>query len=70
MEYKPLYKVAEVSKILLMNSSSVYKLIKSGELPAIKLGELKVRGRDLERFIDNLPVYTGDENKKYPSFDG
>lgn len=62
MEYKPLYKVAEVSKILLINTSAVYKLIKSGELPAIKLGEMKVRGRDLERFIDNYPAYTGDES--------
>lgn len=62
MEYKPLYKVAEVSKILLINTSAVYKLIKSGELPAIKLGEMKVRGRDLESFIDNYPAYKVDEN--------
>ena len=61
MEYKPLYRVTEVSKILLTNPSSVYKLIKSGQLTAIKLGELKVRGRDLEKFINDYPAYTGDE---------
>ena len=61
MEYKPLYKVAEVAKILIVNNSTVYKLIKAGELPAIKLGDTKVRGTDLEKFIANLQTIPADE---------
>ena len=61
MEYKPLYKVTEVAKILIVNTSTVYKLIKAGELPAIKLGDTKVRGTDLEKFIANYPAITADE---------
>lgn len=61
MEYKPLYKVAEVAKILIVNNSTVYKLIKAGELPAIKLGDTKVRGTDLEKFIANLQPISADE---------
>lgn len=56
MEYKALYRVKEVAEILLVNPSSVYKFIKSGELPAIKLGETKIRGTDLERFIATRPA--------------
>ena len=55
MEYKPLYTVKETAEVLCTGINRVYDLIKSKELPAIRLGELKVRGRDLETFINNFP---------------
>ena len=55
--YKPLYSVKQVSEILLINANAVYELMNSGQLPFIKLGSgqgsRKIRGRDLEKFIDS-----------------
>ena len=50
--YKPLYKVKDVAKILLVNPAKVYELIQAGELPALRLNSIKVRGSDLEKFIE------------------
>ena len=55
--YKPLYTVKEVAQILLVNTDSVYAFIRKGELKSLKLGARKVRGTDLEAFIEN---YTAD----------
>lgn len=46
-----LFTIREVSKRLKMNTSDTYKLIKSGNLQALKLGSLKVTSYELERFI-------------------
>lgn len=54
--YKPLYTAKEVSKILLCNTAMVYELMNKGELPYLKLGQRKVRGSDLERFIEKYPA--------------
>ncbi len=48
-----LYTVSEVAKILRMNTNSVYQLINSGHLKALKLGKLKVRKTELEKFLDH-----------------
>lgn len=55
--YKPLYTVKEAAGVLLMNTDSVYTLIRKGELKSLKLGLRKIRGTDLETFIEN---YTTD----------
>lgn len=44
--------VSEVSKLLKVNNTYVYKLIKIGYLKALKLGSLKVPDTELERFIN------------------
>ncbi len=54
--YKPIYTVQEVSKILKTNVNTVYDLIHSGQLQSLKLGKRKIRGKDLEAFINNYPV--------------
>lgn len=46
-----LFTIREVAKRLKMNTSDTYKLIKSGNLQALKLGSLKVTSYELERFI-------------------
>lgn len=53
--YEPLYTVKEVSKVLKVNTDAVYDLINSGKLPCLRLGLKKVRGTDLERFIEQYP---------------
>lgn len=48
-----LYTIKEVSKKLKINVSDTYKLIKAGQLQALKLGALKITSLELERFIVN-----------------
>lgn len=43
--------VKEVSKILKINVSDTYKLIKKGHIQALKLGSFKVTSVEIERFI-------------------
>lgn len=49
-----LYTVKEVSEILKTNTSFVYKLINEGNLPAIKIGSIKVRKQTLEAFVARM----------------
>lgn len=56
--YEPLYTIKEVSQILKVNPSDVYAKINKGELPYVLLGSKKVRGSDLERYIQSLPPVT------------
>lgn len=46
-----LYTVSEVAKIMHTNKQYVYNLINSNQLPAIKLGSLKVRHETLCNFF-------------------
>lgn len=61
--YEPLYTVKEVAKILKINTKAAYSLIKSHQLPSLRLGSIKVRGSDLERFLEKYPtIEPGDED--------
>ena len=53
--YKPLYTVEAVATVLLTNTDTVYDLIRKRELRALKLGRTKIRGSDLEEFIEGYP---------------
>lgn len=59
--YEPLYTVKEAAKVLRMNVSSVYDLINQKQLPGLKLGSMKIRGSDLERFIEKYPAIEGGQ---------
>lgn len=54
--YKPLYTTKQAAQILLINVSTVYELMNTGQLPYLILGKgngtRKIRGSDLERFIE------------------
>lgn len=52
-----LFTVKEVSEILKVNVHRVYALIRSGLLPALKLGSLKVRGEALQKFLTTYEGY-------------
>lgn len=54
--YKPLYTVPEASKILKTNANTVYDYIRQGQLICLKLGSMKIRGKDLEAFINGYPA--------------
>ncbi|MEY8355864.1 helix-turn-helix domain-containing protein [Lachnospiraceae bacterium 54-53] len=54
--YEPLYTVKEAAKILKTNPAGVYEYINRGQLPCLVLGSKKIRGADLERFIEQYPV--------------
>ena len=55
-EYKPLHTVKEVSRVLQVSINTVYSLMNTGKLPYLLIGSKKVRGSDLERFIENYPA--------------
>lgn len=61
--YKPLYTVKEASAILILSPSDVYKLMNSGQLPYLQLGSKKIRGSDLEKFIEKYPSAVPQEDK-------
>jgi hypothetical protein len=51
---------------------TVYRLIKSGELPAIRVGKhLRIRGNDVVKFLDArrvpMPVDRGKEGGTWPA---
>ena len=46
-----LYTVKEVAKIMKVNVHKVYDLIRAGLLPALKLGNIKIRKESLEGFL-------------------
>ena len=52
MNNELLYTVTEVAKLLKVNRTFVYELINRGELPAVKVGSLKIRKTTLEKFLE------------------
>lgn len=46
-----LYTVKETSKLLKTNPNYIYELIKKGLLPALKLGNLKIRRSAILEFL-------------------
>ena len=54
--FKPVYSVKEAAMILKYKRNMVYDLVNSGQLPALRLGAIKIRGKDLETFINTYPV--------------
>lgn len=59
--YKPLYTVKEVSKILQISLNTTYQMMNQGKLPYLNLGSKKIRGSDLERFIESYPTEEATE---------
>lgn len=46
--------VSEVAKMLKVNRNFVYKLIKDGELEAVRVGSIKVREDALKHYIERM----------------
>lgn len=56
MEIKKLYTVKEVADILRVNTDSVYNLIKSKQLSAVKIGTIKIRPEALDSFLKSNEI--------------
>ena len=50
--------VSEVAKMLKVNRNFVYKLIKDGELEAVRIGSIKIREDKLNEYI-NKNIFRG-----------
>ncbi len=51
--------VAEVASAMRVSNMTVYRLIKGGELPAVRVGKnYRLRESDLERFLEERSVRT------------
>ena len=50
--------VSEVAKALKVNRNFVYKLIKDGELEAVRIGSIKVKQEALNRYIERNVITT------------
>ena len=62
--YEPLYTVKEAAKVLKVNVTAVYRLINTKQLVGLRLGSVKVRGSDLERFLEQYPALNPEEAKE------
>ena len=48
-----LWTVAEVASHMRVSNMTVYRLIKAGELPALRVGKnYRIRGKDLQRYLE------------------
>lgn len=56
IQYKPLYTAREVADVLQVRLGTVYELMNTGKLPYLMLNTKKIRGSDLEKFIEGYPA--------------
>jgi excisionase family DNA binding protein len=57
--------VAEVAAAMRVSNMTVYRLIKSGELPALRVGKnYRLRESDVERYLMDRSVSGGDQWRK------
>ena len=55
--------VAEVAEVLRVSNMTVYRLIKAGELPALRVGKnYRIRERDLEDYLATGSVRADESN--------
>lgn len=49
----PLLRAADVAQLLAVSRSSAYRLLREGQIPVVKFGEIiRVRRSDIEAFIE------------------
>ena len=55
----------EVAEVMRVSTMTVYRLIKAGELPAIRVGKhLRIRSNDVVKFLDERVVTTAPRGRK------
>jgi excisionase family DNA binding protein len=61
---EPLLTVGEVAQVMRVSNMTVYRLIKSGQLAAIRVGKnYRIRRRDVSRYLEERAVhFEGDED--------
>jgi excisionase family DNA binding protein len=59
---EPLLTVGEVAELMRVSNMTVYRLIKSGQLAAVRVGKnYRIRRSDISRYLDERAVRTGGE---------
>jgi excisionase family DNA binding protein len=59
----PLLTVSEVAKVLRVSNMTVYRLIKAGEIPALRVGKIyRIREHDLESYLEGSSVAADEAN--------
>lgn len=53
--YEPIYTVEETAEVLKTGTAFVYEQIRQKRIRALKLGNIKIRGTDLEAYIEAQP---------------
>ena len=58
---EPLLTVGEVATLMRVSNMTVYRLIKAGQLAAIRVGKnYRIRRTDVSRYLTDRAVETGD----------
>jgi excisionase family DNA binding protein len=58
---EPLLTVGEVASTMRVSNMTIYRLIKSGQLPAIRVGKnYRVRESDMNRYLSERSVHPGE----------
>jgi excisionase family DNA binding protein len=59
----PLLTVGEVAQLMRVSNMTVYRLIKSGQLAAIRVGKnYRIRHKDVGRYLDERAVHFEGED--------
>lgn len=59
---EPLLTVGEVASVMRVSNMTVYRLIKSGQLRAIRVGKnYRLRRRDIEQYLSQRAVHVEGE---------
>ena len=59
---EPLLTVSEVAQVMRVSNMTVYRLIKAGQLGALRVGKnYRIRRRDVERYLAERAVRVEDE---------
>ena len=60
---EPLLTVGEVAGLMRVSNMTVYRLIKSGQLAAIRVGKnYRIRRGDVDRYLDERAVHVEEDN--------
>ena len=58
----PLLTVGEVAQLMRVSNMTVYRLIKAGQLSAIRVGKnYRIRGADIDRYLTERAVRVGED---------
>ncbi len=61
---EPLLTVGEVADVMRVSNMTVYRLIKSGQLAAIRVGKnYRIRRRDISRYLEERAVRFDGEDE-------
>lgn len=58
----PLLTVGEVAQVMRVSNMTVYRLIKSGQLAALRVGKnYRIRRKDVERYLEERQVHVEED---------